>query len=120
MRIAIAKLLLSAIAILFLDWLLPGVHVSGTWDAVLAAVLIALINLVVRPLLILITLPVTVVTLGLFLFVINAAMVLMASSWLRGFDVQGFWWALLFSFLLSLINSTMHGWLFPRQQPQQS
>ncbi len=111
MKLIIPKILISAIVIIFLAWLLPGVHVNGTLQAILAALVIALINAILRPVLVFVTLPVTVVTLGLFLFVINALMIMLASHWLEGFDVDGFWWALLFSFLLSLLSSVIQGWL---------
>jgi putative membrane protein len=111
MKLLIARILISAVVIVFLGWLLPGVAVASSWKAVLAACVLALINGFIRPILILLTLPVTVVTLGLFLFVINACMVLLASRWLEGFKVDGFWWALLFSLLMAILNSWLQGWL---------
>lgn len=111
MKLIVARILISAVVILFLGWLLPGVEVASSWKAVVAALVLALINAIIRPFLILFTLPVTVVTLGLFLFVINALMVLLASKWVDGFKVDGFWWALLFSFMLSFLNSWLQGWL---------
>jgi putative membrane protein len=111
MKLIIARILISAVVIVFLGWLLPGVVVASSWKAIVAALVLAIINTLIRPILILLTLPVTVVTLGLFLFVINACMVLLASNWVDGFQVNGFWWALLFSFLLSVLNSLLQGWL---------
>jgi len=84
-----------------------------------AAVVLSLINSFIKPILVLLTLPVTIVTLGLFLFVVNALMVLLAANWIDGFRVDGFWWALLFSFLLSIINSWLQGWLLSSHQQEE-
>ncbi len=111
MKLVVARILISAVVILFLGWLLPGVEVASSWKALVAALVLALINAIIRPVLILLTLPVTIVTLGLFLFVINAFMVLLASKWVEGFRVDGFWWALLFSFLLAILNSWLQNLL---------
>ncbi len=111
MLLTIAKILISAIVIFFLSWLLPGIHVQDTLQAVIAALVISVINAILRPVLVFVTLPVTVLTLGLFLFVINALMVMLAAYWLDGFDVDGFWWALLFSFLLAFFSSILQSFL---------
>lgn len=105
MKLIIARILISAVSVLLLSMLLQGVHVSDSLHAVFVALLLAFLNATLRPLLILLTFPVTVVTLGLFLFVINALIILLASKWIPGFSVDGFWWALLFSFLLAIFNS---------------
>ncbi len=117
MKLIVAKILISAIVIIFLSWLLPGIEVHGTLQAIIAAFVIALINAILRPILIIITLPVTVVTLGLFLFVINALLVMLAAHWLDGFDVSNFWWALLFSFLLALGSSMLQNILLKGHDP---
>jgi putative membrane protein len=97
---------LTMIAVLVGSWLLPGVWVDGHWwNVVVVAVVISLLNAIVRPLLIFLTIPATIITLGLFIFVINAATILLADYLLDGFRVDSFWWALLFSFILSLITS---------------
>ena len=85
----------------------------------MAALVLALINAFIRPVLIFLTLPATIVTLGLFLFVINALMVLLAAKWVNGFKVDGFWWALLFSFLLSILNSWLQDWLLAGHEDKQ-
>jgi putative membrane protein len=118
MKLWIARVLISAVVIVFLGWLLPGVEVASSWKALLAAALLSVINAFIRPVLVLLTLPVTVLTLGLFLFVINACMVLLAARWLEGFRVDGFWWALLFSFMLSVLNSWLQGWLLAGHTPE--
>lgn len=116
MKLAIARILISAVSVVLLGTILKGVHVDGSLDAVLVAALIAVLNATIRPILIILTLPVTVVSLGLFLFVINALIILLASYWLPGFQVDGFWWALLFSFLLAIINSVFQGILLKGHQ----
>jgi putative membrane protein len=98
----IAKWLLSASALLFVAWLYSGVEVRSFGSALLAAVVIALLNTFVRPLLVLLTLPVTVLTLGLFLFVINALVFWAASALLQGFFVRSFVAALVGSVLYTL------------------
>ena len=98
---------LSALAVLVASYVLPGVHVSGLFAALVVVVVLGLINLVVKPLLLLLTLPVNILTLGLFTFVINAALILLASKIVEGFAVDGFGWALLFSVVLSLVNAVL-------------
>jgi putative membrane protein len=87
--------------------LLGGVHVNDFWTALIFAVVLALLNMFVKPLLIILTLPITFITLGLFLFVVNALVVLLASRFVDGFSIDGFWWALLFSLILSIITSAI-------------
>lgn len=107
------RLIISAIAVLVTDLLLRGVSLgdmsqtNGLLTAVLVAAVLGLLNAVLKPLLILLTLPVTVVTLGLFLLVINAVIVLIAARLIPGFTVESFWWALGFSLLLSFITSVL-------------
>lgn len=104
MRI-ILRLLVNALIIFGLAWALPGVDVTDYWTALIVAVVLGLLNLFVKPLLIILTIPVTIVTLGIFLFVINAAIILMADALVDGFTVNGFWWALLMSILVAVLNS---------------
>lgn len=87
--------------------LLRGVHVTDFWTALIFAIVLAVLNMFVRPLLILFTLPVTFITLGLFLLVINTFVVLLASKLVDGFSIDDFWWALLFSIILSIITSAI-------------
>jgi putative membrane protein len=81
--------------------------VDSYWTAILVAVVLSLLNFIVKPILIIFTLPVTILTLGLFLLIINAIIILLADYLVTGFDVEGLWWALLFSLLLSLLQSIM-------------
>jgi putative membrane protein len=100
----LAKWLLSAIALLAVSHLYSGVEVTSFPSALLAALVIGLLNTIVRPILVILTLPVTVLTLGLFLFVINALMFWWAANLLDGFQVQGFSAALLGSLLYTLMG----------------
>jgi len=103
----ISKILLSSLVVMFLAWLLPGVHVEeGFLYALLVAAVIGLLNAIVRPVLIFLTLPATMVTMGLFILVINASIILLADYFLSKFIVDSFWWALLFSFINSFILNT--------------
>jgi len=101
------KILFTALAVVVLATVLPGVSVSGYLSAIIVAVVIALLNMVVKPLLIFFTLPATIVTFGLFLFVINAIIILLADNLVDGFAVSGFFAALLFSILLSIFRSVL-------------
>jgi len=103
MRILI-KWLVMAASILAAAYFIPGVTVDGLKTALILAVVLGLINLIIKPILILVTLPVNILTLGLFTFVINALLILLASSIVKGFEVNGFLTALFFGIILSAIN----------------
>ncbi len=90
-------------------YLLPGVEVNGFFVAIVVAAVLALLNTIVKPILILLTIPITVLTLGIFLLVINAVIILLADMLIQGFSVYGFWWALLFSLILAIFNSLLGG-----------
>ena len=100
------KILLTALAVIVLASFLPGIDVGDNYlTAFVIAIVIALLNMFVRPLLVFLTLPATVVTFGLFLLVINAIIVLIAGKMVDGFYVSGFFTALIFSILLSIFRS---------------
>ncbi|HQQ95944.1 MAG TPA: phage holin family protein [Cyclobacteriaceae bacterium] len=101
----IIRFLLSGVAVMLTAYLLPGTHIQDYWAALLVAVLISASNVVVKPILILFTIPITILTLGLFLLVINAVIILMVDYFVDGFSVDGFLWALAFSLILSVFNS---------------
>ena len=103
----IIKLLLTAITVVVLSKILPGVAVEGYGSAIIVAIVIALLRLIVKPILVLLTLPITMVTFGLFLLIINAIIILIADYFVGGFTVSTIWWALLFSLLLSLFQSIL-------------
>lgn len=98
-------LLVTALAVLVTAYILPGVHVTNFFWALLVAAVLGLFNVTIKPLMVIVTIPVTVFTLGLFLLVINALVILLASAIIPGFSVDGFWWALGFSLVLSLVNT---------------
>jgi putative membrane protein len=100
----IVRFLLSGVAVVLTAYLLPGVDVQDYWTALIVALVLSLVNIFVKPFLILLTIPLTFVTLGLFLLVINALMILLTDYFVDGFLVDGFWWALFFSLILSLFN----------------
>jgi putative membrane protein len=101
----IIKLFLNAIAVVIVAYLLPGVHLPDFWHALILAALLSLLNVSVKPLLIFLTIPATILSLGLFLLVVNAFIIEIA-AWIMGsyFRVDSFWWALGFSILLSIVN----------------
>lgn len=101
------RILVTALAAFLTAYLLPGVHIDSFTAALILAVVLGLLNLIVKPILVILTLPVTILTLGLFLLVINALIVMWAGSIVKGFSVDSFWWALAFSIVLSVISSIM-------------
>ena len=100
----IIKLLLTGLAVLLCSKFLPGVQVDGFGGAIIVAIVLALLNAIVRPILVLLSLPITIFTLGLFLLVINAVIILLADYFIDSFHVDGFLWALIFSLVLSVIT----------------
>ena len=86
-------------------YLLPGVDVTDYQTALITALVLSIANIIIKPLLILFTIPITVMTLGLFLLVINAIIILLVDNFVTGFSVDGFWWALAFSLIMSIFNS---------------
>lgn len=96
--------LASALAVFITAYVLPGVVVSGFMSALAAALIIGILNAIIRPILVILTLPINILTLGLFTLVINAGLIMLASKIVPGFVVQGFFWALMFSLVLSLVN----------------
>ena len=94
----IIRLLLNALAVVILSYVLPGVGVDSMVTAIIVAVVLSLLNFLVKPILVILTLPITILTLGLFLLVINAII----------FQVVNFWWAIIFSLLLSILQAILH------------
>ncbi len=99
------KILITGLAVLVSSYLLPGVTVDNMLTAVGVAAVLAVLNAFVKPVLIILTLPITIFSLGLFLLVINAFIIMLAGKFVPGFKVDGFWYALLFSIVLSIVNS---------------
>ncbi|PIF00922.1 MAG: hypothetical protein CR994_03885 [Maribacter sp.] len=107
----ILRILLSALAVVILSKILPGVDVDTYTTAIIVAIVLSLLNFIVKPILVLLTLPVTILTLGLFLLIINALIILLADNLISGFSVDNIWWALLFSLLLSFLQSILYSLL---------
>ncbi|MER1939185.1 MULTISPECIES: phage holin family protein [unclassified Castellaniella] len=103
--------ILNAVALLVVAYLLPGISVASFGSALIAALVLGLLNTLVKPLLVLLTLPLTVVTLGLFLLVLNALVFWWAGSILKGFQVDGFWWAVIGAIVYSLVSGLLAGLL---------
>ncbi len=103
----ILRVLLSALAVVILAKVLPGASVDSYVTAIIVAIVLSLLNFLVKPILIILTLPITIISLGLFLLFINAIIILLADYFIAGFQVQNVWWALLFSLLLSLLQSIL-------------
>jgi len=109
------KILITAVNVFILAAILPGIEIvnNNIFTAVIVALVLAVLDAIVKPLLILFTLPATILTLGLFLFVINACIILIDAHFVHGFKVDSFWHAMLFSILLSFFNSFVHKRAFP-------
>ncbi|OGI46031.1 hypothetical protein A2121_00425 [Candidatus Nomurabacteria bacterium GWB1_40_6] len=105
--------LVSAVAILITAYVLPGVHVDGILAAFILAVILGVINTFIRPVLVMLTLPLSIVTLGLFVLVINALLVMLASYIVPGFTVAGFWYAFLFGIVLAIVSYVLQ--IFERE-----
>lgn len=117
----ITKTLLSALAVFFISWLLPGVSIEESYlYAIIVAIVISVLNTFVKPILVVLTLPATILSLGLFMWVINAGIIMLADYGLDGFAVNSFWWALLFSALLSIINSFLNKTFLPEENQSKS
>jgi putative membrane protein len=98
-------LLVNSIAIMVASYILPGVKVDAITTVLMVAIVLGVINTFIKPIILLLTLPLTLVTLGLFTFIINALLVLLTSKIVHGFSVQNFLWALLFSLVVSVVSA---------------
>ena len=105
----IVKILISALAVMVAQYVLPGVTVDTFMTGIIVAIVLGVLNAVLKPILVILTLPITIVTLGLFLLVINVLIIELAANVLAGFSVDGFWWALIFSVVLSIVSSVFNG-----------
>lgn len=103
--ILLLKWIISACSILIAAYLIPGVRISGIWTAVILAAILGLLNISIKPLLLFFTLPINILTVGLFTFVINALIILLASTMVKGFEVGGFFNAFIFGIVLSVIET---------------
>lgn len=106
------QILISSVAVYFTAWLLPGVSVKSFGASILVAIVLGILNAILKPILQFISFPVTIITLGLFLFVINTIIILIASALMgSSFHVESFWWALLFSIIMSIVVSIMENFV---------
>jgi len=108
MNLLIKILVTSALVFLIANFM-PGVRVAGFTTALIVAIVLGLLNIFIKPILVILTLPVTILTLGLFLLIINALMILLCTKIVDGFSVDTFLTALFFSIILSLLQSIMNG-----------
>lgn len=108
---SIFKIILTTIAVLVVAKILPGVSVDGLATSLVVAIVLALLRFIVKPVLVILTLPITLITFGLFLLVINAILILLADYFIAGFMVDGIWVAILFSILLSVFQSILFQFL---------
>lgn len=107
----IYSLLINSVAVFIAAYLLNGVEVKSFFTAILVAVVLALVNTFIKPIILFLTLPLTIITLGLFILVINAFILMAIDYFLEGFKIRNFWWAVLLSIVLSLINGLLY-WIF--------
>ena len=105
----IVQVLISALAVMVTQYIIPGVSIDDFFTGIIVALLLGLFNATIKPFLVILTLPITVVTFGLFLLVINAFVINLAASFIDGFNVAGFWSAVFFSLILSLVTSVFGG-----------
>lgn len=112
------RLVITSISAFIAAYILPGVDIASFTTAIIVAFVLALLNAFLKPILIILTIPITIFTFGLFLLVINAAMIMLASHFISGFFVDGFWYAVLFSIILSIISSLL-GVNETRQRPEE-
>ena len=111
----IIRLLVTAIVAFFLTKILSGVHIDGFGSAVIFALVLGVLNLIVTPILKILGLPLTILTLGFFSLVINALVILLAAKFVDGMAVDGFWWAFILSIALSLVTSLINGIVAPSE-----
>jgi len=105
----LVRLLLNGIAIIVAAWLLPGIHITSPFAGLVAGIILGFVNAIVRPVLFVLTLPFTLVTLGLFIFVLNAICCGLTAWLVPGFSVDGFWWALLGALLVTVVSWILNG-----------
>jgi putative membrane protein len=114
----IYRLLFNTLGLLVIAEFIAGIKIDGFYAALIAAIVLGILNTIVRPVLFILTLPITILTLGLFTFVLNAALFLFAASFIQGFFVSSFWYALLGSLLMSLVSTLGSRFLAKPTQPK--
>src|SRR4029077_13277503 len=114
----LARLVLNGVAIILAAYVLPGIHIAGLFAALVAGVILGFVNAIVRPVLFFLTLPLTLVTLGLFIFVLHAACLGLVAALVPGFGIDGFWWAVLGALLVSVVSWILNGLVVGRNERQ--
>lgn len=114
MRILIS-IIINTIAVLLTAYILPGIHIATFWTALLVAIVLGIVNAILRPIIFILTLPINILTLGLFSFVIMGLLVYLVSAIVPGFKVDNFWWAILFAIIVALINWILNAFLPKRR-----
>lgn len=100
----LVAIIVNTVAVLVTSHILPGIHIKNFWSALAVAIVLGMINAILRPIIFILTLPINILTLGLFSFVIMGGLVYLTSAIVPGFTVDNFWWAILFALIVSLIN----------------
>ena len=103
----ITGLIVNALSIFIVSYLLSGIYVDSIWTALIVALILSILNVTLKPLLILLTIPITILTFGLFLIVVNVIILMTVDYLLAGFGIDGFFWAIIFSVLVSIVNSIL-------------
>ena len=116
--LVIGRILVSAAAAIIAAYILDGVHIDSSVTAILLALVLAILNSFVKPVLIILTIPITILTLGLFLLILNVLMIEWAAKLVPGFTVDSWWAALWFSILLSLVTSLLNSLVSRRKNPE--
>lgn len=101
--------MISALAIFITSRILTGVRVDNFITALVVAIVLGVINTFIKPLILLLTLPLNIISLGLLTFIINGLLILLTASFVKGFSVDNIWWAILFSLVVSVVSSVLHG-----------
>lgn len=111
----IISILINTIAVFVTGYILSGIHISSFWTALAVAIVLGIINAIIRPIIFILTLPINILTLGLFSFVIMGGLVYLTSWIVPGFKVDNFWWAIAFAIIVAFINWFLNA-LFPRNR----
>src|SRR5258705_9344204 len=109
--------LINTVALIAVAYLMPSISVASFWTALIAALVLGLVNAVIRPILVILTLPATILTLGLFIFVINGLLFWFVGSFIEGFVVEGFWWGVLGAIVYSIFSWLLAALVFRRDAP---
>lgn len=97
-------IIINTIAVLVTSYILPGIHLKNFWTGLIVAIVLGIVNAILRPIIFILTLPINILTLGLFSFVIMGLLVYLVSAIVPGFKVDNFWWAILFALIVAIIN----------------